>query len=72
MSGPVGHWGLAETVELALGRGRMVTRGQGSSFSGSGAMADSRREGGPAEVETEGYMDIRSARQVGRAKSRSL
>lgn len=63
-SGPGGQWGLTETVELALGRGRIINRGPEPTFSGSGVAADPRREESPVEAEMEGYMDIRSARQV--------
>ncbi|CAN0474471.1 unnamed protein product, partial [Ectocarpus sp. 12 AP-2014] len=54
---------LAETVELALGRGRTTTASRGQ---GAGGLFDNRGEGGGAATGNgmEGYLDIRSARQA--------
>ncbi|CAN0537489.1 unnamed protein product, partial [Ectocarpus sp. 12 AP-2014] len=53
---------LAETVELALGRGRTTTASRGQ---GAGGLFDHRGEGGGTGAGNgmEGYLDIRSARQ---------
>ncbi|CAN0186362.1 unnamed protein product [Ectocarpus sp. 8 AP-2014] len=54
---------LAETVELALGRGRTPAASRGQ---GAGGLFDNRGEGGGTAAGNgiEGYLDIRSARQA--------
>lgn len=58
---------LAETVELALGRGRTTAASRGQ---GAAGLFDNRGEGGGTAGGNgmEGYLDIRSARQVSERK----